>query len=68
RIAPGNEIVYRDIKRYDYVTLKKRIGQLANALQNLGIKAGDTVGVLDYDSHRYFESGKAAGAYRLELK
>ncbi|MGA3118167.1 MAG: AMP-binding protein, partial [Syntrophobacteraceae bacterium] len=55
RIAPGNEIVYRDIKRYDYVTLKKRIGQLANALQNLGIKAGDTVGVLDYDSHRYFE-------------
>jgi len=55
RIAPGREIVYRDVKRYDYVTLNKRIGQLANAMQEMGIKAGDTVGVLDYDSHRYFE-------------
>jgi len=54
-IAPGNEIVYKDLKRYDYVTLKKRIGQLANALKKLGIKPGDTVGVMDYDSHRYLE-------------
>jgi fatty-acyl-CoA synthase len=55
RIAPGNEIVYKDIKRYDYATLNKRIGQLANALKELGIKEGDTVGVMDYDSHRYLE-------------
>jgi acyl-CoA synthetase (AMP-forming)/AMP-acid ligase II len=55
RSAPGTEIVYRDIKRYDYVTLHKRIGQFANVLQDLGLKAGDTVGVLDFDSHRYLE-------------
>jgi fatty-acyl-CoA synthase len=50
--APGQEIVYKDVKRYDYVTLYKRIGQLANVLENLGVKAGDTVGVMDWDSHR----------------
>ncbi len=55
RRAPRQEIVYKDVKRYDYMTLSKRIGQLANALENLGIKAGDTVGVMDWDSHRYLE-------------
>ncbi len=53
--APGQEIVYRDIKRYDYATLKERIGKLANVLQSLGIRPGDTVGVMDWDSHRYLE-------------
>src|SRR5512140_2210765 len=53
--TPGQEIVYKDVKRYDYVTLYKRIGQLANVLENLGMKAGDTVGVMDWDSHRYLE-------------
>ncbi len=53
--APGQEIVYKDVTRYDYVKLHERIGQLANVLENLGIKAGDTVGVLDWDSHRYLE-------------
>ncbi len=53
--APKQEIVYRDLKRYDYTTLDKRIGRLANALESLGVKAGDTVGVMDWDSHRYLE-------------
>src|SRR5208337_5180930 len=53
--APRQEIVYKDVTRYDYVKLHERIGQLANILENLGIKAGDTVGVLDWDSHRYLE-------------
>ena len=53
--APRQEIVYKDVKRYDYVTLYKRIGQLANVLENMGVKAGDTVGVMDWDSHRYLE-------------
>jgi len=53
--APRQEIVYKDVKRYDYVTLYKRIGQLANTMENLGVKAGDTVGVMDWDSHRYLE-------------
>ena len=55
RSSPGNEIVYKDVLRYDYQTLYKRIGRLANALGGLGVKEGDTVGVLDWDSHRYLE-------------
>jgi fatty-acyl-CoA synthase len=49
------EIVYRDLKRYSYTRFRERIGQLANALANLGVQPGDTVGVLDWDSHRYLE-------------
>jgi fatty-acyl-CoA synthase len=55
RCSPQKEIVYKDSKRYDYVTLYKRVGRLANLLESLGIKAGDTVGVMDWDSHRYLE-------------
>ena len=53
--SPHQEIVYRDQKRYDYVTLQKRIGQLAGTLKSLGVKPGSTVGVMDWDSHRYLE-------------
>jgi fatty-acyl-CoA synthase len=53
--APEQEIVYRDLKRYDYRTLRRRIGQLANGLAGLDVGPGDTVAVLDWDSHRYLE-------------
>lgn len=55
-VNPEQEIVYRDLKRYSYRTLGQRIGQLASALRNLGVSPGDTVGVMDWDSHRYLES------------
>ncbi len=53
--APRREIVYRDRVRYDYLTLRRRIGQLAAGLESLGVAPGDTVAVLDWDSHRYLE-------------
>jgi acyl-CoA synthetase (AMP-forming)/AMP-acid ligase II len=53
--APMNEIVYRDLVRYDYRTLNERVCRLAGALASLGVKQGDTVAVLDWDSHRYLE-------------
>jgi len=53
---PEQEIVYRDAKRYEYRTLRQRIGQLATALQGLGVAQGDTVAVMDWDSTRYLES------------
>src|SRR5438876_7800326 len=53
--APDQEIVYRDISRYSYRTLHQRIGQLANGLAGLGVRSGDTVAVMDWDSHRYLE-------------
>ena len=55
RYESNHEIVYRDISRYDYKTFNQRICQLANALTRAGVKAGDTVAVMDWDSHRYLE-------------
>jgi fatty-acyl-CoA synthase len=52
---PDQEIVYRDQLRFDYRTLRERICRLANALTKLGVKPGDTVAVMDWDSHRYLE-------------
>src|SRR5262249_49730592 len=48
-------IVYRDVKRHDYRTLRQRIGKLACALARLGVEPGHTVAVMDWGSHRYLE-------------
>lgn len=53
---PGQEIVYGDKVRFDYRTLQARIGQLAGLLASLGIRQGDTVAVMDWDSNRYLEA------------
>ena len=53
--APEQEFVYRDISRYTYRTLRQRIGRLASGLVGLGVRPGDTVAVMDWDSHRYLE-------------
>lgn len=52
---PHQEIVYRGTERFTYAEFKKRVNRLANALTKLGVKAGDTVAVMDWDSHRYLE-------------
>lgn len=52
---PDREIVDAEGKRFTYRQFRQRIGQLASALQGLGIGPGDTVAVLDWDSHRYLE-------------
>ena len=54
--TPNKEIVYRDLVRFDYRTLFERINRLGSSLDKLGVKRGDTVAVVDYDSHRYLES------------
>ena len=56
RYEPNNEIVYGDVIRYDYRTFNTRICKLANMLTDLGVQAGDTVAVMDWDSHRYLEA------------
>ncbi len=53
--ALEQEIVYRDRVRHTYGDLFARIGRLANGLLSLGVRPGDTVGVMDWDSHRYLE-------------
>ncbi len=55
RYEKTREIVYRDSVRYSYATFNERVARLANALTAMGVKAGDTVAVMDWDSHRYLE-------------
>jgi len=52
---PDQEIVYRDKFRYTYRDFGKRVHKLANMLKSLGVKEGDVVGVMDWDSHRFLE-------------
>jgi len=53
--SPGQIIVYRDRRRHTYREMRARIGRLAAGLHRLGVVAGETVAVLDWDSHRYLE-------------
>ena len=55
RYEPQREIVYRDLFRMNYVTFNQRVRQLANVLTSVGVRPGDTIAVLDWDSHRYLE-------------
>ena len=53
--APDQKIIYRDQLEFTYSQFGKRICQLAHALTKLGVRPGDTVAVMDWDSHRYLE-------------
>jgi fatty-acyl-CoA synthase len=52
---PQQEIVYKDKFRFTYDEFHHRVGRLANVLSKLGVKPGDTVAIMDWDSHRYLE-------------
>src|SRR6201991_1529074 len=53
--APLQEIVHADRRRLTYRELDARVHRLAAGLAALGVGPGDTVGVMDWDSHRYLE-------------
>ncbi|WP_278803493.1 fatty acid--CoA ligase [Marinobacter nauticus] len=55
RYNPDQEIVYADRSKHTYKDLVERIHRLANALTDAGIKPGDTVAVMDWDTPRYLE-------------
>jgi fatty-acyl-CoA synthase len=56
RNAPEQEIVYADQRRMSYRDLEERVNRLAGALAECGVKPGDTVAVMDWDTHRYLEA------------
>tara|TARA_A100001391_G_scaffold93375_3_gene61945 strand:+ start:26935 stop:28569 length:1635 start_codon:yes stop_codon:yes gene_type:complete len=56
RSAPDQEIVYADQRRLTYRELEQRVNRLAGALAAQGVKPGDTVAVMDWDTHRYLEA------------
>ncbi len=41
--------------RFSYAEFHQRVCKLANALTEIGVQPGDTVAVMDWDSHRYLE-------------
>ena len=49
------EIVDNENQKYDYKRLNTNIHTLANALREIGIKKGDTIGVMAWDTIRYLE-------------
>lgn len=55
RYSPDQEIVYANRSKYTYADLVERIHRLANALTDAGVKPGDTVAVMDWDTPRYLE-------------
>lgn len=55
RYSPEREIVH-GATRYNYRQLTERVCRLANVLIQAGIRPGDTVAVMDWDSHRYLEA------------
>ena len=54
--SPQQEIVYGDRLRHSYVTFAGRVRRLASALAKLGVAPGNTVAMMDWDSHRYLEA------------
>ena len=69
----GQEIVSRTLNsifRYTYKDAYERIKRLANVLESLGIKPGDRVGVLEWNTYRYIElyfGIPGIGAVHLEM-
>ena len=55
RQYPWQEIVYRDRLRFTYRDFGERICRAGSALARMGVVQGDTVAVMDWDSHRYLE-------------
>jgi fatty-acyl-CoA synthase len=53
--APRQTITYRDLREHSYAEFFDRIDQAAAMLVRLGVRPGDRVGVMDWDSHRYLE-------------
>jgi len=55
----STEIVARGldgaIHRYTYAEAHRRMKRLANALARLGVKPGDRIGTLGWNTHRHFE-------------
>ncbi len=50
------EIVYRNRRRMTYSKFFERVQGLAAGLSSIGVKQGDTVAVIDWDTDRYLEA------------
>ncbi|MEM0363155.1 MAG: long-chain fatty acid--CoA ligase [Sulfolobaceae archaeon] len=53
---PNREIVYRDLRRYTFSSFGESVRRLITGLKKLGVKKGDRIGVIDWDTDVYFHS------------
>ena len=53
--APEQEIVSSNQNRLTYREFDERVRRLASGLASLGVERGDTVAIMDWDTHRYLE-------------
>ncbi len=56
RNFPNREIVYKNKERYTYKRFFERVAGLAAGLDQIGVKQGDVVAVIDWDTNRYLEA------------
>ncbi|MCS7144425.1 MAG: long-chain fatty acid--CoA ligase [Archaeoglobaceae archaeon] len=77
KFFPKREIASRRLDgtmfRYNYLEAFKRVSRLANALENLSVKVGDRIGVLSWNTHRFYElyfgiSGIGAVLLQMNLR
>lgn len=61
--APNQVIKYRDELQFTYLEHYARVKQLSNTLAYLGVKPGEAVGMLEWDTHRYLEAHWAIPLY-----
>lgn len=54
-VAPDQEIVYANKSRYTYRDFHGRLQRYARLIERLSLE-GETIAVMDWDSHRYLES------------
>lgn len=68
---PRREVVSRRIEggiwRYGYAQLERRAGRAARALLALGVKTGDRVSTLSWNTHRHLELFYAAPGFGAVL-
>lgn len=50
---PTREIVYRDLRRYTFSSFRDHVLRTASALKRLGVRRGDRVAVVDWDTDVY---------------
>ena len=56
RNFPDREILYADKERYTFKKFFERVKNLSAGLERIGVKRGDIVSVLDWDTNRYLEA------------
>jgi fatty-acyl-CoA synthase len=54
-LLSDQEIVYAARRRFTYREFGERVHRLASALSDIGVRAGQTVAVMDWDTPRYLE-------------